>query len=116
MPEPEPEPKPKPRSSPAPSPEPSPKPEPEPKPKPNQVRTLCSVLAKMDPEPMVSQFEHSLKQKPGVRLDQLNLRDEICIALLGECSNEASAAHEPIFSFEKGPSARAAQLQEKGEL
>ena len=80
------------------------------------MRTLCSVLAKMDPEPMVSQFEHSLKQKPGVRLDQLNLRDEICIALLGECSNEASAAHEPIFSFEKGPSARAAQLQEKGEL
>ena len=70
---------------------------PKPTPTPNQVRTLCSVLAKMDPEPMVSQFEHSLKQKPGVRLDQLNLRDEICIALLGECSG--SFADAPISAL-----------------
>ena len=67
----------------------------------------------MDPEPMVSQFEHSLKQKPGLRLDQLDLRDEICIALLGECSNEASSAHEPLFTFEKAPTDRAAQARDE---
>ena len=65
------------------------------------VRTLCSVLAKMDPEPIVSQMEHILQQKPGLRLDQIDLRDAICIELLGECTGKPTLALEPTFTFNK---------------
>ena len=61
------------------------------------VRTLCTVLAKMDPEPMVSQIEQLMQQKPGIRLDQINLRDAICVELLGECSSAATATQKLEF-------------------
>ena len=54
------------------------------------VHRLCRILAKNDVAALVSQMETWQQQEEGRELRDINMREEVCVQLLGECEAEAT--------------------------